>query len=92
MVTVARGRRPATAESDERVSRVVAVLAAKKEEKDWSVQELSERSGVCYETVRTLLASPKKGKRRQSPSFFVVIDVARELGVSVNKLAQESRH
>jgi transcriptional regulator with XRE-family HTH domain len=88
---MAKGRRPATPESDDRVSRVVGLLAAKKEEKNWSVQELSDRSGVCYETVRTLLASPKKGKHRQSPSFFVVIDVAHELGVSVNKLAQESR-
>jgi hypothetical protein len=86
-----RGRHPATAESDKRVSRMVAVLAAKKDAKDWSMQELSDRSGVCYETVRTLLASPKKGKRRQSPSFFVVIDVARVLGVSVSKLARDSQ-
>jgi len=88
---MAAGRRPATAETDERVARLVALLAAKREERNVSVGVLSERSGVCYETVRTLLAPPKKGKRRQSPSFFTVVDVARELGVPVTTLVKESQ-
>ena len=88
---MARGRRPATAESEDRVRRLVAVLTSQRLELDLSVGQVSERSGVSYETVRTLLAPPNPERRRQSPSFFVVADVARVLGVSLKGLEETCR-
>lgn len=85
------GRRPATDESDARVRRLADVLAQRKEERGWSLQDLANESAVHYETLRTLLAPAKPGRKRQGPSFFLVADVAAALKIPLKKLDEVSR-
>jgi len=73
------------------VGRLVAELVRVRDEKGWSVQQLSDASGVGYETIRTLLGPPKPGRNRQGPSFFVVADVAAALKVPLPKLDRAAR-
>ena len=51
-----------------------------------SVQDLSTRSTVPYETVRSLLKGKSVG-----PSFFLVADLAKALGKRLDDLADEAR-
>jgi hypothetical protein len=50
------------------------------------VQDLSTSANLRYETVRALLGGKSVG-----PSFFLVVDLAKALDVSLDELARKSR-
>ena len=79
-------RRKATDRDRYRAKRLGNSLSARQAELDISIQDLSTRSNVRYETVRLLLAG-----KRVSPSFFLVADLAEALGMKLEELARKTR-
>ena len=76
-----------TTKKDERRAKKLGVsLTKKKIEQNMSVQALSTRSDVPYETVRSLLKGKSAG-----PSFFLVADVAKVLDKRLDDLVDEVR-
>lgn len=80
------GRRAIQERERIRAERLVASLISARDERGWSVHDLSTESGVHYETVRAVLDGRSVG-----PSFFNVADLARALGVSLEHLDAGSR-
>ena len=79
-------RQKATDQDRHRAKRLGNCLSARQDELDISIQDLSTRSSVRYETVRMLLTG-----RRVSPSFFLVADLAKALGLKLDELARKTR-
>ena len=79
-------RHKVTEEDKRRAKRLGDSLTRKKVERKMSVQDLSTRSTVPYETVRSLLKGKSVG-----PSFFLVADLAKALGKRLDDLADEAR-
>jgi hypothetical protein len=79
-------RQPTTDESRRRAALLAAMFMDQKENRELSVQEIADSSGLRYETVRALLSARSAG-----PSFFLVADLASALRISLNTLARETR-
>lgn len=80
------GRKPSSPEDQRRAGQLGDSLRRRREEKGLSIQDLSDESGVRYETVRSLLIGKSAG-----PSFFLVADLAAALEAPLDELAQEAR-
>jgi transcriptional regulator with XRE-family HTH domain len=79
-------RRATSDENRRRAELLASVLGERKTAGKLSVQEIADESGLGYETVRALLSAKSAG-----PSFFLVVDLARALKVSLKHLAESSR-
>ena len=79
-------RKPTTPADRRRADDLTAALRARKERQQLTVEEIAQRSGVGYETVRSTLAG-----RNVGTSFFIVADLAKALDVSLDALADASR-
>jgi len=79
-------RRLTSDEHRRRAQLLATVLGQTKTDGNLSVQEIADRSGLGYETVRALLLAKSAG-----PSFFLVVDLARAMKLSLNKLAESTR-
>lgn len=82
-------RPPATAASEQRVSRLVDVLFDGAEANGETPAVLADRSGLRHETIRRLWRHAG-GRPRSGPGFFVVAAIARARGVSLDLLAHEA--
>ncbi|MDE0613417.1 MAG: helix-turn-helix transcriptional regulator [bacterium] len=69
-----------------RAAKLSRELARQKRKKDLSVQDISDKSGIPYQTVRALLDGKSAG-----PSFFLIVDLADALGLSVAALARATK-
>jgi hypothetical protein len=79
-------RRSKSAEEERRAQRLAAALKRGKDEHARTVQQISDQSRVPYETVRAVL-----GAKNAGPSFFIVADVAKAIGLDLDELAEEAR-
>ncbi len=79
-------RHKATGDDRRRAKQLGDSLKKEKDEQEMTVQALSTRSNLPYETVRSLLAGKAVG-----PSFFLVADLAEALGKHLDDLAKEAR-
>lgn len=78
-------RRKVTEADRGRTERLAAALQRQRTATGMSVQDITDESGVRYETVRSLLQGRSAG-----PSFFLVTDVARALSLPLATLDEES--
>ncbi len=69
-----------------RAEQLGILLTSSKRKNRLSVQQLSDRAAIGYETVRSLLAGKSAG-----PSFFLVADLAEALGEPLGELAEKAR-
>lgn len=76
----------ATEETERRVRELVAALFDGFEPQWGAIAELAARADVNAETVRQLLKNPK-GRNRFDAGFFLVADVARARGLSLDDVA-----
>jgi hypothetical protein len=80
-------RRPADANSERRVERLVALLLKDVGGDGQSVADIARRAGLGHETVRRLWRHPD-GRDRSGPGFFIVAAIARARGISLDGLAE----
>jgi transcriptional regulator with XRE-family HTH domain len=82
------GRKPISAESGNRGQRLGEAIRRARERKGLSQQELANRSGVAYATVRKI----ELGETANA-GFFTVAAIARSLGLNLTTLARRiTRH
>lgn len=80
----------ASAETEERVDRLVRVLLGSLDAGSTTVAELARAAGLEHETVRRLWRNPG-GRFRYGPGFFIVDALARAEGLSLDALAARVR-
>ena len=80
----------ASAETEERVDRLVRVLLGSLDAGSTTVAELARVAGLEHETVRRLWRNPG-GRLRYGPGFFIVDALARAEGLSLDALAARVR-
>lgn len=78
-----------SAETEQRVARLVDLLFEGLEEQGKTVADIAREAGLQHETVRRLRRNPG-GRYRTSPSFFIVVALARASGLSLDWLAAET--
>jgi transcriptional regulator with XRE-family HTH domain len=81
------GRKPISAASRGRGQRLGEAIRRARERKGISQQELANRSGVAYATVRKI----ELGETANA-GFFTVAAIARILGLNLTTLARRLRH
>jgi hypothetical protein len=69
------------------VERLLRRLFRGLDDGETSVAALAADAGLGHETVRRLWRNPSQGQR-YSPAFFVIADLARAAGISLDALAQ----
>jgi transcriptional regulator with XRE-family HTH domain len=79
------GRRALADVDRSRAARLREALETGREARRLSINDLAVDSGVHYETVRAVLGGKSAG-----PCFFIVADLARALGLSLDELARQS--
>ena len=79
------GRRALADVDRSRASRLREALETERRARRLSINDLAVDSAVHYETVRAVLGGKSAG-----PSFFIVADLARALGLSLDELARQS--
>jgi hypothetical protein len=82
-------RPAATAATEGRVSRLVALLFSGFRDERGDIAVLAREAQLEHETVRALLRNPG-GRKRTGPAFFVVAAIARARGISLDYLAAET--
>jgi hypothetical protein len=78
-------RRKLTIDDRRRAQRLATVLQKQQQATGKSIQDVTDESGVRYETVRSLMHGKSAG-----PSFFLVADVARALSLPLATLDEGS--
>ena len=73
--------------SEDRVSRLIALLFTGVGETGHTVADVARSAGLGHETVRSLWRNPS-GKERYGPGFFIVAGIARARGLSLDELAR----
>lgn len=80
------GRKPASKVQQRRGRRLAAELRRQREESGRSREDVARLAGVSTETIKAI-----EDEKSLNPTFFTVVDVARELGVRLTALDKATR-
>ncbi len=80
------GRTPTNPQQQRRGKELADALSKRRASADLTIDKLATDSKIRYPTVCALLAGRSAG-----PNFFLIADLAKTLGVSLDELAEETR-
>jgi transcriptional regulator with XRE-family HTH domain len=80
------GRKPTSREDVARGRRLARAIKAERERAQLSQQQLADRAGVAYATVRRI-----ERQEIHHPGFFIIGDIARVLALPLEDLATPPR-